>query len=131
MASLNNVAERVTLHGLCTAALLDETLSHAPAALVVCDIEGAEDEVLNPTNVPALLHADILVELHDIGVPGVSNRIRQRFEATHTITKITSRERTAADWPLRLKPNLKQQNGYLTENRPTMDWFWMMPKDRL
>lgn len=130
MASLNHVTDRVALHGLCTATLLDENLGSASSALVVCDIEGAEEEVLNPENVPALRHADILVELHDIGVPGVSDRIRQRFEATHTITKITSRERTPNDWPLRLKPSWKRQSGYLTENRPIMDWFWMVPKAR-
>jgi predicted O-methyltransferase YrrM len=131
MASLNNVTERVTLHGFCTASLLNKTLTEAPSTLVVCDIEGAEDEVLDPANVPALLDADILVELHDAGTPGVSDRIRERFEATHTITKLTSRERTTADWPLRLKPSWKRQSAYLAEGRPIiMDWFWMMPKVR-
>jgi hypothetical protein len=129
MASLNNLKERVDLYGLCTPTLLSETLASAPSTLVVCDVEGAEDEILDPTSVPGLRRADILVELHDIGVPGVSDRIRQRFESTHTITKITSRPRTRDDWPLPLEISWRRQSDYLTESRPIMDWFWMVPKE--
>ncbi len=131
MADLNKISNRVELYGFCTVDLLNKVLGpttdNKQPVLIVCDIEGAEDEVLDPVKISGLISADVLVELHDIGVPGVSDRIRKRFESTHTITKITSRPRVHEDWPLRAKPNWKKQSNYLTENRPIMDWFWMVP----
>ena len=56
--------------------------------LVIMDIEGAEDQLLNPVAFPALQKMDILVELHDLLSPGMSARISQRFAATHTIDLI-------------------------------------------
>jgi isocitrate dehydrogenase len=48
-------------------------------ALILCDIEGAEDSLLDPVAAPALAHADILVEAHDGMRPGLSARLAERF----------------------------------------------------
>lgn len=131
LAGLNDVSERLEVHGLGTADLLNQSLgSSSGAALVVCDVEGAEEELLNPLAVPGLRRADILVELHDMAVPGVSGRIRERFEATHTITQITSRPRVVKDWPLSSQVTRRRKRAYLSEHRPIMDWFWMQAKER-
>lgn len=128
LGSLNNITERLSILGSCTSRLLNETLEREQSTLVICDIEGTEDVLLDPATAPALRHADILVELHDLGTPGVSRRLCERFKPTHTITKITSRPRRSEDWPLDPQVSWKKQNLYLSEHRPgLMDWFWMTP----
>lgn len=129
LASLNGVSKQIEVHGLGTSELLQEALRQEEHQLVICDIEGAEEQVLDPAKVSGLKKTDILVELHDIIVPGVSERIRERFEATHTIEVIASRTRTPADWPLQNSVSWENQEAYLSEHRPcVMEWFWMQVK---
>ncbi len=56
--------------------------------LLVCDIEGAERELLDPERYPALQRMDVIVELHDCLVPGLSRQITQRFSSSHDITLV-------------------------------------------
>jgi len=53
--------------------------------LVFCDIEGAEDELLNPEKAPSLRKLDIIVESHECLRSGVTQRLISRFKATHDI----------------------------------------------
>lgn len=39
--------------------------------------------LLNPVRVPGLQHTEIIVELHDSMVPGVTERLRAAFAPTH------------------------------------------------
>lgn len=64
--------------------------------LVLCDIEGAEEELLDPLKYPALRHLDIIVEMHDVFRPGLSQRLMQKFEATHDITFIENKAKQVA-----------------------------------
>ena len=54
------------------------------AALVFCDIEGAEEELLNPDLAPALRKLDIIVESHECLRPVITQKLLSRFEPTHT-----------------------------------------------
>ena len=54
------------------------------------DVEGAEDFLLEPSRAPGLRTAEILVELHDMFVPGVTERLKARFEPTHTVSLISN-----------------------------------------
>ena len=54
----------------------------------MCDIEGAERELLDPEQYPALRRMDVIVELHDCLVPGLSQLIPERFAASHDITLV-------------------------------------------
>lgn len=47
--------------------------------LLIMDIEGAEEEKLQPSK------ADVLVECHECMKPGITQKIIDRFEATHKI----------------------------------------------
>lgn len=73
-AEINSVADRVH----CIAAY--DTL--ADYDLIIMDAEGAEEQLLYPTQ------ADVLVELHECIDPLLPDRIVNRFEHTHTITII-------------------------------------------
>ncbi len=56
--------------------------------LVVADIEGAEDDILQPTLSPCLSGMSIVVETHDFIRPGCLLRLTERFEATHDILRV-------------------------------------------
>ena len=56
--------------------------------LVLCDIEGAEKDLLGPAALPALTDADLIVESHECLIPGVTQMLMQRFAATHDISLV-------------------------------------------
>ncbi len=56
--------------------------------VIICDIEGAEGDLLDPVAAPGLLQADILVEVHEGMRPGLLALLQARFAATHRITQL-------------------------------------------
>jgi hypothetical protein len=56
-----------------------------PKTLIICDIEGAENELLDPCRVQELVSCDMIVEIHEMIMPGVLTSIIDRFVNTHTI----------------------------------------------
>jgi hypothetical protein len=95
LARLNGVAHWIQVRGECRTATL-ETLLSKPSVLV-CDIEGGEAALLNPLNVPGLMTADILVEVHepDCGGTGVQNLLEERFASSHSIRKVDATDRSS------------------------------------
>lgn len=97
------------------------------------DIEGEEESMLNPLVIPKLSESHILVELHDVLYSGIGAIIRGRFENSHKITEIWSRERKLEDFPVKsLRRPLSLLKKYLirsmNENRPEqMRWFYLEP----
>lgn len=85
LAAANGVSDRITLGGVMQHQDFD--ICAAQPTLVICDIEGGEAELLDPTRATGLRHADILVETHDCITPGLSALIFNRFAATHDIQR--------------------------------------------
>ena len=85
---LNGLMERVEIQGECTVQRLREDLAQAPGALIFMDVEGAEDILLRPDHLAELRDAEIVVELHEMFAPGIGNRLKERFAATHILTII-------------------------------------------
>ena len=56
--------------------------------LVLCDIEGAEKDLLNPDTAPALKGMDLIVESHECLLSGITQTLIDRFKGTHKITLI-------------------------------------------
>lgn len=81
--ALNNLQGRVDLRGKCTPNELSALLVQAKAPFVLVDIEGGEASLLDPDLVPSLAHAEMLIELHEMFAPGVSDLLRGRFANTH------------------------------------------------
>jgi hypothetical protein len=137
IADNNDVGDRVTVYGRCDLPDLQSAAAGLERPLVICDVEGYEDVLLDPENVPALHSAWILVELHDGKNPNVSDRIRARFEKSHQIETILQTKRTAADFPFANAYTRSLAAEYLAaavdEGRPVrngitpMSWFWMVP----
>ncbi len=128
--ALNHLTDRVEVRGRCEPADLTQALAGADRALVVCDVEGYEQTLLNPTAVPALSGADILVELHEFVVRGVGAELEKRFQATHRVTVIQAEERQESEFPFhnlytRLLPR-SYREWSVSEWRPEqMSWLWM------
>ena len=90
LARLNDVHDRLTIAGVCTASELQSVLAGSQRPVVICDIEGGEMEVLDPVRAPSLVGADLLVEPHDFVHPGVSSLILERFRPSHDIAAVWS-----------------------------------------
>lgn len=133
MAALNEVGSRVDIRGKCEPADLVEALGSETGAVVVCDVEGYEEKLLDPVTVPALRQAAILVELHDFLVPDITQTLMQRFEATHRIEQVWQQPRSRDEFPWRTLGTALLPGSYLdwsvSEWRPVrMAWLWMTPK---
>ncbi len=98
LAEANSVADRVTIMGKCTPAVLKELLR--PGTLIFCDCEGDEVQLLDPETIPNLQSCDMLVETHDFLVPDVSATLLNRFRATHTTTVISQSSRDPQSYPI-------------------------------
>jgi predicted O-methyltransferase YrrM len=108
VARLNGVTNRITLLAECTPGNLATTIVEGESTFVLIDVEGAEMALLDPEKIPPLRGATILVETHDILVPGCRDTITRRFAATHTIEELTSGERTLRDFPPALAPRWRR-----------------------
>jgi hypothetical protein len=132
MSSLNMVSDRVEVRGKCEPEDLIEALGNTPQPVVVCDVEGYEDKLLDPRAVPALARTRLLVELHDFIVPGITEELKKRFEATHRIEHIWQQPRSRTQFPWRTLGTALLPKSYLDwsvdEWRPErMAWLWMEP----
>ena len=131
MADLNQVGDRLTIHGCCTIDSLRDALASAPSPVfLICDAEGAEAELLNPAQIPALHHVRILVELHPWERHDLLHLLETRFHRARSRRLITSRKRTAADFPpeVHLTATSRQKHAAVQEFRgSTMQWMLIDP----
>jgi hypothetical protein len=123
------IESRVQIRGLCTTAHLRGALAGASNAVLLADCEGAEDELLDPATIPELGPATILVETHDAKVPGVRARIESRFEPTHRVEQIETRERTLADLPPGTLLSEEDALEAMTERSLPQTFLFMRPHE--
>ena len=125
LARANGVAGRIRVGGACHPEDL-QALLRQPGALVVCDCEGCEAKLLDPAQVPGLGGADLLVELHDFVIAGISATLPRRFQATHEVQILEMCDRDGLEWRP-LDPLDPEQRRLATwEGRPAgMRWAWI------
>lgn len=123
-AALNSVAERVRIGEQFSTS--DFEPFAGTACFVLCDIEGAELEVLQPSRAPALATMDLVVEVHDDVHAGCGHEIRRRFEATHHIETIRFGTRQVDAFPeLSALENLDQLLAFWEWRLTGNHWLWM------
>jgi predicted O-methyltransferase YrrM len=93
-ARLNGVEDRVAVRGRVEADDL-RALPPAERRLVVCDIEGGEAGLLTAAVVPALANAWVVVEMHDVFLPGLSSSLPRLFRESHDVEVVANGERRA------------------------------------
>lgn len=98
LAALNRVGN-LEIEKMCDHARLASLISSTKGmSLVICDIEGAELEVIDPAGCSALAKADILVELHEVAGrsrAALVEELGSRFASTHSATFIPLEPRDA------------------------------------
>ena len=94
-------------------------------ALVLCDGEGSEADILLPD---ALRACTIIVELHEHLRAGVTEQLRDRFAPTHRAEIARSVPRDASQYPeLQTLPEALRVAA-LDEHRPSMQWARFTPR---
>ncbi|HEX5378460.1 MAG TPA: class I SAM-dependent methyltransferase [Phenylobacterium sp.] len=92
LAGRNGVAERVVVGGIFAPEQFQAFAERK--CLVICDIEGAEDDLLRPDLAPALAGMNLIVEVHEVYKPGLLARMIERFEPTHHVERLDMGPRT-------------------------------------
>ena len=86
LAAKNGVSDRVQVGALFKP---EDFAGYAgQKTLVLCDIEAAEQTLLDPALAPALAGMDLIVESHECLLPGITHTLIERFKATHQITLV-------------------------------------------
>lgn len=114
VAKANGVQDRVQISGLFRGE--DFAKYQGKRTLLVCDIEGAEKDLLDPERYPALRGMDLIVELHDCIHPKLSTTVPARFAPSHDITLVKQAGRAA---PL---PPLFDELGHLDQLLAVWEW---------
>ena len=127
LARLNGVADRVEVGGLVTHAEFDMALTRD--TVVICDIEGAEIDLLDPAAAPGLLNARILVECHDCMTPGIAATLTARFTPSHHVRRLDRILDTTVlpPWMDDLSDLDRLLAFWEWRTGPT-PWLWMIPK---
>lgn len=133
LCSLNQASRNVVIRGEATPDLLCADMGLSGRVGVLCDVEGAELQLLDPATNRALTAAHILVEVHEFVHRGITSTLMKRFEATHDIEHILEADRSIEDYPFRTLYSWILPNRYklavISEMRPErMSWLWMRPK---
>jgi hypothetical protein len=116
LAGKNQVSARVSVGGLFTP---ENFAAYASTpTLVMCDIEGAERELLNPLEAPALKGMDIIVESHECLISGVTQLLIDRFQKTHLITLVQDDGQRRLDCP----PQWFMSLAHLDQLLATWEW---------
>lgn len=129
LARLNALEDRVYVSNYCSS----EDISRLATgrSLIVCDIEGFERSLLDPTSCPSLSFLDILVEVHEGSWrPNTLELLKSRFHASHTIEEVVATDRIK--WVSSMMstiPILKDRDLLLeavNEHRSNgQKWLWM------
>ena len=88
MADLNNV-NNLTYNNFCSPETLTN-FNYGERSLIFCDCEGYELELFDDTVIKALQHTDVLVEMHDVCNPIISETLLKRFKKTHDVQIINN-----------------------------------------
>lgn len=130
LALLNGVADRIEIKGHCSLEGLEASLAaNLENCVIICDAEGAEFELLDPSKIPNLIHAAQLVELHPWEKPNVN--LEARFRPLASCSIIRSLPRVPSDFPPSVGPflSIAHQLACMSELRPSeMEWLWIEPK---
>jgi hypothetical protein len=90
LAQLNHMQDRIRISGQFNGE--DFARYTEGKTLVLMDIEGAETTLLDPERFPALKKMDVVVELHDLNDPTISQKVTSRFTSSHDVQIIKNHD---------------------------------------
>lgn len=129
VAEQNGVSARVSILGLCAD---DDMQAVKPDSLVIMDVEGAEEYLLDPIKFSVLQSSTILFEAHQ-SPEETRSKILEKFSQSHSIQRIDSEVRIWKDirsFPSLLLFYIHRNIGFwLDELRGgAMQWYVLSPK---
>jgi len=131
LARLNGVDARIIQRGICTSKHLLETC--IPGSFILSDCEGAEEDLLNPSEIPALRSCTMLIELHEFHRPGLVGLLVDRFKESHSIELLDETARDPARYrilkrlPLAWQPVAIQEVKWISDQLSrTTTWLRFM-----
>jgi hypothetical protein len=133
-AARNRLEERIECRGRCETIDLCKALEGVGRGLVVMDVEGYENILLDSANAILLKSFCLIVELHDLRVENLGEMLTARFQTTHTISEIWTRRRQLGDFTYPKNKLLRilllgQLRRISDEERGSpMRWFILQPK---
>ncbi len=128
-ARLNGIADKIETRGACDAPTLESILLAGHRPLVVSDCEGFEDNILNPELVPSLKKATMIVETHDHDIPGITDRLCERFKGSHQVERIEAQTRKLSDLTIELDVDGNTLEDWIQEARPdTQCFLFLVPR---
>lgn len=127
LAAKNDVADRVRVGG--AFAPRDFQAFAGRRALVIVDAEGAELDILQPQQAPALARMNLIVETHDVYRQGALQEIARRFAPTHELILVRQQPKVfeLPGW-LQELPHLDQLLAVWEWRAAPTPWLVMRPK---
>jgi hypothetical protein len=131
IAEMNGVAERIDIRGC---AEVSDMKAIEFGSLVIMDVEGAEERLLNPVSCPGLVESTILFESH-FPPEETQERILHKFASTHSVTCVNTTERTWRDihsLPWILGWYIRRNVGFWVDEMRggPMQWYLLEPRFR-
>lgn len=126
LSKLNGVSERLRIEGRCDCLQLRQELQSDPSSILIMDIEGGEETLLDPQAIPEL--AELTFGIIEIHSTAIGQKVISRFKSTHIIDVVVQRPRRNSDFPeLRFpyKPVLSLYWHYFL-NEQRGDTFWIV-----
>lgn len=127
LARRNKVADRIETGGLFRPE--DFAVWDGQKVLVVCDVEGAELDLLQPDIAPVLAGMDLIVECHESPKRPVLEELARRFAATHQMWRIRQHPQAVA------LPEIFASLGHLDQLLAVWEWRseptpWLIAQSR-
>ncbi|MFA7059652.1 MAG: class I SAM-dependent methyltransferase [Pedobacter sp.] len=130
MATSNGVYERIVFEPYCDSNTLKKFIFKRKG-LIVCDCEGYETELFVDNVVDNLTNCDLLIELHDCLIAGITDKILSTFSDTHVATLIFVERRNLNNYSELKTVNKFAREYALYEGRPSsMQWVYLATKKR-
>jgi len=130
LAKANGVGERVHVRGTCSPTDLDE-LTRQPA-LIICDIEGGERELLDPVSAHGLVDCEIIAELHSGRGLDMAGEMRKRSGETHTVTMAGYEGRDTSEAAALSRLSTAERRIAVDERRRHgLEWIHLVPVEEL
>lgn len=130
-AKANGVADRLTIGGACSHAILRQHLSGADRTLAVLDCEGAELHLLDPAAVPEFHRCDLIIECHDFLDRSITPILVERFSATHDVDVVIEAGRDPNRYTMLHHLHSTDRWVLVAEGRPEfMHWLVLWSKAR-
>ena len=129
VAEKNGVSARLSILGLCAD---DDMRAVKPDSLVIMDVEGAEEYLLDPMKFSGLQTATILFEAHQ-PPEETQSLILAKFKQTHSVLRIDSEVRVWKDirsLPFALLFYIRRNIGFWTDEMRgcPMQWYLLSPR---